>query len=624
MPPLETHGPDRCRTSLNCINYHDPTVSRTGQLMHYCCCNTCIAIRPGGELIREVQYEHCCRCIPRMILLRFSPLGTDSCCAARSVPMVFSDTDGDYISTYTGTLYGITVTAKIGERDIGTGTVVGTGTGDECAWHITAVRNDPAVDIELIYLADDIVASCLDVSGIEIGNVAGPNDCEGVLTLDNMEAERLPFLRREDLTGTGTSDDRLIELDPACGDCTQVCRTLCIDGAKTVDGARERVEFSWFDNGIDDRGWKYVAPNSDEYIIYLLESESGTGTKAGTGTDSACILSFSWVGGEDIPNRIIDLENGCSCGILESIVVDIATGFIIRCGFCTYWDFFCGQRRCVPPTLCAQIYVDNVFYPNFLLEWDEDTRCWVDDDVKLGTGTGTGTGTSTQNVSVCLSKNLAENCIITATIDNVQISDPVTLESSDEHTTNEFDPTSDFISESFEEYTEDTLTWMSISSQTDDCVVGICTSATPCVDECGSHPAVVTLTLIGTNEEPGGGPGCSIEMDLHFTQGFNWGIGLETYCEYVGFAFLGYCPQVSGPDLPRWVKAVLGDGKLSLFFYEGANNGYPCTDMSEIPIEETCDPYYGDSGVVATGLSDCCLNCDEAITQFQAIIVEGS
>lgn len=643
MPTIEeTHGPDRCRTSLNCPRYHDPAVSLDGKLMHQCCCNTCISIRPGSDLIREINYEHCCRCVPRLIHLRFTPASNDPCCKAASVPMIFAGPkEGeDFVSVYTGSLYGITVTAELGVLSgTASGTIIDTGTGTststDCIWRVTATRaTGTVVDLEVFYVVDDQTVTCLDVSAIVIGSVEGPNGCDGTLSLANMEAGRLPFIRRDDIdpyccgtadivgTGSGTGsartlESKLIELDPPCGDCTQVCSVLCLDGSRRLGGASERVEFWWFDNGVNDRGWRREDPIHGTETIFLVESGSGTATASATSTaESVCELDFDWSGDNGVANRAINVDNGCACGIKESVVIAIATGFVLRCGVCTYWQFFCGTCRCVPLTLCAQVYSNNTFVPNVLLDWDEPTRCWTG-NAEVGTGSPVGTSSVVQEVKVCIGPDDSGGCILTATIGGEQVGDPVARDCGTERISGEFDPSSDFISATFEESTADDYTWMIIQSQTDECTTGGC-DATGCSNECGSDPDVLTLTVIGENLEPGTFPGCSIQMDIHRWEVLTiTGTDLTSQCGYTGVKFIGVCDGE-----PKWVIANLIAGELTLAFRQGAV-GNACNAMESLfADEETCDPYLWDSGVIGTGLTECCMSCDEPITQFQIVITE--
>ena len=645
---VETHGPDKCRSSLACADFHEPVIDRMGSMQHCCCCNTCHSVRPGlqGD---SLDFLHCCRCLPRMILLQFTgSSGTGSgsgteCCRDTSVPMIYETTDVNGITTYTGTIYGYNVVAKVGRTSIGSASITGstgTGTGEDCFWHITVSGEGV---LNNAYIIDHVEFSCLDVANIELGEVVGPTGCVGSLSLANMKASRLPFLLRTDIgsvtslgaatgTGTGTSHRvEFIDLDPPCGSCTQVCSKLCVYGNRTVGSAREWVEFTWFDDA-EGRGWEYTPPSTGvNERIYL-----GNGADTGTGTGD-CTLIFSWPGSEVLDDRPIDLTNGCSCGIKEVITATDAgvetIGFTIRCGFCTCWEMFCGTCRCVPTELCVQTYIDNVFTPDVILSWNSVIHCWEN---SLGVGAG-----GDRSLLLCLESDSDGECSITASVDGAQVGQAASHSCGDEHPSRDFDPVSDFVSAFFEGDIDidgftgtatgsgtgtGNYTWISASSQLEDCRVGKCTSATPCADECGSHPKTLTATLAGWNDpildEPDITGSCDLEVTLHYWETVTWANGLDYTCGYIGIGFVGWCPQIIGPDLPKWVLVELGGGELNLHYGFGYPLGIPCDNMTALLLTESCDPYYGDTGVIVPGIMDCCASCGEEIQRFQVIITE--
>lgn len=636
VAPQETHGPDRCHTSLNCINFHDPTVDRTDPLINFCCCNTCMSLRPSdlGDITR-IKVLHCCRCVPRLIWLLFTPTDGDPCCKARSVPMVYTETDDDgFISIYTGSIYGIDIVAELGPLAAGTGSLVfpgtGTGTDDACAWHITAFKADE-VDIDITYIIDDITVSCLDVSQIVIGNVNGPNECSGQLALGNMNAERLPFVRRAEVdeyccddTGTGTGPTRFVTLDPACNDCTQVCYKLCVEGHLIFDQEDEYREFTWFDNGVDDRGWTYTDNDDVTYVILLTTGTPETGTGTGT-TTALCSLVFDWEGSEIIPDRDIDLTNGCSCGIKEVVTANVGLdtiGFTIRCGFCSYWDFFCGTCRCVPSTLCANFYLGGIFYKNILLVWDSTEKRWTNT-----VSTGTGTGTVAWDIVVSISADDDGNCVLTASADGEQIGETVAHDCGTEHLadgvkpgSNLFDSSNDIILTIFSGTVSDEYAWMAISSQNNCDFMGQC-AASSCGGECGSHPDTLTASIHGWNA-PGDAPGyygdCTVDVELYHVEIMDVS---DSYapCGYIGFKDIGICTG----GLTRTLRVMYYAGLVDLTYKDGDGDWQQCPDMYNLQMSESCDPLYSDSGEIAVALLFCCASCPEVVIQrFQVIITE--
>ena len=282
----ETHGPDRCRSNINCRDFHDPPVEITGERMNCCCCNTCLSVRPGirGD---KVDFRHCCRCLPRLMYLQFTPNDSEEdCCNSSSVPMVYGGTDEDEVSTYSGSLHGVGVTVTCGASD---------AVYDEyertCVWRVVAVQGGTTIaDDE--YEIDHDVISCLDVSAIDIVEAEGPNDCTGVYSLANMATGRLPFTEAIDDTY-----DKIIDIYPPAGECEQVCGKLCVYGNRMLGEVREYVEFVWFDNGVDDRGWWYEGDNGVEKI--LLQEVYGE-----------CVLHFDWTGSSVLDDCVVDMDRG--------------------------------------------------------------------------------------------------------------------------------------------------------------------------------------------------------------------------------------------------------------------------------------------------------------------------
>ena len=643
VAPKETHGPDRCRNSLNCINFHDPIVDRADPLISYCCCNTCMSLRPGDSSdITGIKVHHCCRCVPRLIWLIFSPLTDDPCCKSRSIPMGYAGTDDEsFLSTYTGSLYGMDVVAKLGPLATGTsslifpGTGTGTGTADACAWHIT-VSKDKITLIDITYIIDDITVSCLDVSQIAIGNVDGPNACEGQLSLGNMNSERLPFIRRTETdeyccddtgTGTGTGPTRFITLDPVCNDCTQVCYLLCIYGHLVFDQEDEYREFTWFDNGVDDRGWTYTDDDDVVYVIQLTTntSETGTGTGTGTGTTAGvCSLVFNWTGSEIIADRDIDLTTGCSCGIKEVITANVGLdtiGFTIRCGFCSYWDFFCGTCRCVPSTLCANLYLKDVFYSNVLLTWNSTDKQWTN-----SVSTGTGTGTVSWDIVVSLTANSDGDCILTATADGEQLGETVIRDCGTERISNEFDSSNDFILENFSGTISDEYAWMVISSQDNCNFMGVC-HASSCGGECGSHPDTLTANLHGWNtvdDAPGYlDQSCGFDIGLYHVERMQNYDGFY-FCGYIGFTSFLCWNALLQVYFTRTIMVQYYSGLIDVLYRDtGDTTWNKCDFMYNLTTTESCDPLYTDTGVIFMALVGCCLSCPtDTIQRFQIIITE--
>ena len=607
--PTYSQGSDRCRPTLGCLDFHDDADTELfGRCQHLCCCNTCLHIRPDS------QWAHCCRCVPRLIFLRFTPsYPGEECCVSASVPMPYTgthvDQGDDYpVSFYSGSLFGASVTVELGRFPD-----VAYSDTDNCYWHIVATKSGE-LDVDEYVEIDDDTVSCLTPPDIEIGEIEGPDGCIGTLSLAPYEVDHLPFVMREIENFSVEGDaypSEFIDLYPGCGDCTQVCSVLCVYGHKTLGGVVEFAEFHWFDDDPGgpstdlSRGWEYTDSTTDVlYTIWLYEDEYGD-----------CTLRFDWEGSGILDDRTIDGDRGCSCGIKEVVTAksgDQTIGFTIRCGYCTCWTFYCGTCRCVPRYLCVHTYIDDVYTPNQILTWDPDAFCW------------TGDG----DVTVCLVSGDDGGCELQVTIGYKTLETTLSRNCGPEHQSasmatggHTFDPNNDIISGAITEYDSDgeQLLWIGLSSLVDDCRMGYCTAASPCVDECGSHPTPLTVALHAWNEEPGYWLDCDLEVEVHYHEGYSWdGETLTPYCEYIGFAYVGL-----QDGTPKWVQVVIANGTITVTTWVGASHVGCHGRLHEEPfITEVCDPYFADTGEINVGVNDCCWGISTPITHFQITVSE--
>lgn len=607
--PTFTEGPDPCNKSLACLPLHDDPPELVGNLTRCCCCNTCFSVRPGAPDLIETNWTHCCRCVPRLILLQFIPDDPDEpCCAAASVPLTNGGTiDTPFpLTTYSGTMFGAAVTVELGRFEAGSGYGEIVEEGD-CGWRVVATKPADSLDVDKYFAIDHTTRSCLDVSGISIGSITGPAGCTGTLSLANYEVAHLPFVLRDNIQSTTELgvpyEPEFITLYPPCGECEEVCSKICVSGNRVISGPVETVEFVWFDDGGGVRGWTYFNESTQEReYIQLVEDAYGE-----------CTLAFDWTGSGPIDDQVIDQDRACSCRMKEVVTasVDLATlGFTIRCGVCTSWNFFCGTCRCVPLTLCAQTYIDDVFTDDIILTWDSSIMAWTDGyDLAIHVEAGDDGG-----------------CLLVPYVSGVALSVTATRDCGDEHQSElvgtlgkRYNANNDFISEEFIDVVYDSLVYIRISALIDDCKLGICTDATPCRDACGSHPQVLVVNAEAVNDEDPYAPDCNISITVYYWEGIT---DAGSRCGYTGFEFVGFCPQVEGPDLPMWVRADLADGKITFSFTIGSNTGVVCGDETDIPLSESCVPYLGESGWVNTGFTPCCWACETDITRFHITVTE--
>jgi hypothetical protein len=121
-------------------------------------------------------------------------------------------------------------------------------------------------------------------------------------------------------------------------------------------------------------------------------------------------------------------------------------------------------------------------------------------------------------------------------------------------------------------------------------------------------------------DEPGYECECDVEVELYYYDSITWvGESIDIECGYIGFIYLGDCD----PWGPTWAKVTLSDGGVAVDYGSivgGAINWISCVSAS---VSESCDPYYGDTGVIVTGITDCCWVCPDCIIQrWQITITE--
>ncbi len=362
---IESHGPDRCRGNLRCRDFHDSSgllPDEISGLYNCCCCDPCRYIRPNvaSSTDKPVPDHYCCRCVPRGIMLVFTPVDAqDDCCVEVALPMLHTLDDTNYLSVYAGSLFGVDVRIELG-RDVYDGT---------CVWRILATTSESQVLTDEQVIVDHEDVTCLSPPfGFSV-LIDGPQGCTegGLLSLGEYAKARLPFRRRPE----EPYHENFQELYPPCGECTQVCSDLCVRGTRHDNGPLEQVRFRWFEDA-GQRGWRYQAPGNDWFEkLYLKENEYGE-----------CVITpdLEESGPELFDELPIDLERGCSCEIYEIFSVPFVEelAFTIRCGVCTCWDWWCGSCRCLPRELCVLI-ITGVTAQRVVIVWDEENERWGDD-----------------------------------------------------------------------------------------------------------------------------------------------------------------------------------------------------------------------------------------------------
>ena len=582
-----SHGPDRCRGNLNCRQFHDDALpAEMTSLYQCCCCDPCRYLRPNTTLNtdKHVPVNYCCRCVPRGLLLVFIPDDEENlCCREYMYVMLYTrlDADNQFLAMYTGSMFGVTVTATLGRND-----------SDECVWTILIERYGEA-DVTETYTVDHSEITCLESpTALEV-SVVGPNNCPGTLILRDMEKAKLPF---QATYPEGPPDPKFIDLSyNPCGTCEQVCSMLCVSGSRH-GGQAESVDFAWFDNG-DTRGWIYD-PGGDAYLetIFLQEDEYGN-----------CQLVFDLEDGapENEHFEAITLGENCSCKMEEVACATIDGDTVcltIRCGICSCWKFHCGTCRCVPRVLCVTL-VQGLSASRHALTWD-GVDTW-------------GTG----DLQIHLRDDGEGGCAITASLygyDTSELSAPV--QCSRESITNMFDPSAEVITFSLEDSVQELIIFG--SSLLGNCARGTCNEATPCNDECGGHPDSLTITIRQWAEDgdTSGYPvDCSVSVTVHFweTADYADNDGVIKYsCGYVGWLHL---------DSPCCVvKVELRAGQIFLTTPLDLQTGCGITTAVVELTSEECNPYMASSDELlgVNLINEQCIGCLDQSYRSQVTVTE--
>jgi hypothetical protein len=576
--------------------------------------------------------------------LRFTPdeVGSGSgsgsgsgaeCCQYFSFPLHDPGDDSVGFMLYSHVVFGVTVTVRIG------------GAYDpevprSCKWIITATG--PGVDITKEWYVYDEEGSgsgsgsdgrgCLDPSDIEIGYITGPDGCTGMLEIVQSDVARLPFILRTaataiiSTTGSGSAFTHFVDVE--CGDCTQVCRVLCLTGTRTFGGDLEMVEFEWFDEGgsgsgsggAEIQGWQSAGGDR----IWLKENEQGE-----------CYLDFDWpgTGADQIPDTVIDLELGCSCGIKH--VVGAGSGansleFTLRCGYCTCWKFYCGTCRCLPRTLCAMGCLNDTPFEEEVLSWDSDVYGWVSDEM------GSGSGSGGPRLAVYVEADDQDRCIMVPELNGVSvgIENGVLLDCGTEHQSNawaplgqDYDPSNDFVGGDIFVDLDGDFVWMAWGNR-DECRLNDCEDATPCWQECGSHPlGPLTALLRGWNDSTQGDEegfddiDISVEVELYFYERYYWADDdqLRSECGYRGVLYVGECPN------SKYVIVEMGTGADDLLISTWFSGDETPIVRLEENLDESCDPYYGELIETSIGVTmDCPWACppNATIQRWEATVTE--
>jgi hypothetical protein len=268
-------------------------------------------------------------------------------------------------------------------------------------------------------------------------------------------------------------------------------------------------------------------------------------------------------------------------------------GLDYRIGRCGCWDFVCGNRRCVNRYFCGFVYVDRTLYRKILFTWDWTTKCW------LSSGGVDAFGYAMPfDMTICLQSDGAGGCQLLATYGGyggftllpIAVNDEDTVWS---HTFNGgnadgTDFITLFVQTSFDGNCED--------------FTASCTDATPCADECGSHPAVLYVSMTGFSDPYDPPPTltdvCTNEVEMIFYSRLVAIVdGVISYlCGYIGYSVVPsnwFNPATGLTEVED--QLLVFELNMAALTITRRRLVAPTTIINTdvVPVGETCVPYHG-------------------------------
>lgn len=328
---FQSDGPDRWH-GPNCLDHH--AGERTGWHDFLCCCNPCLYKRGAPSEIILNRRHTCCRCIPEIVFLTFTPdgYGDQTCCRSLGAPIFVSkvtdnDTDSTW-GTYAATWWDIDFTLTVGWAD---------SYKDSCVWRLvsTVLGIDETVEI------DHRTVTCLSVPAFTVSGDGYGGTCSGTYTFSNFDKVKLPFIKRT----LADPPDLIHELSEDCGVCHWACHKLWVRGKKRPGDLDWNFdEFVWDSSFVPTDTIKGVwnsTYNYGEQIKLVVDEYTGD-----------CQLKFfleDETGDNEYFDPItIDTYNKAGCDLSEETgIVDPygdALHLTISCAYCQYICMH-GKRR---------------------------------------------------------------------------------------------------------------------------------------------------------------------------------------------------------------------------------------------------------------------------------------
>lgn len=648
---VESNGPDRFNLTPGCYRHHAGV--RTGITDYCCCCDPCQYVRKN-EGASDPEDRFCCRCIPKIILAKFTPdessdsfSGSDEyCCRSIFDPMLaqVSLVGGVDVVSYSGSIVGHPLTVYISNRSMLSGSSSNSGSNSNsdsssesndgtCFWTILI----PSLGVEEEFVIDHRTVTCLGVPSVSVGNITAFEQCVGTVSLFNYTTVKLPFQVRDYGSDSDDHDELTVPFPEGfvCNGCDSLPRYICITKKHNHENRVRSPRIPWEIEWWRDFSWDY------DFVPYFSESSSDSGSLSTSNSDESgefilgrwshqpkdqsehiqylyliqdldgvCWLQpdfsapYNTFGEGEQWERTQFSGCGCQLKVLDVRPVDDPSppsipgqtiaedllGIDIRAGRCGCWDYFCGKRRCVPRWICGFVFVNGTVYRNILFTWKNSLKQWV------SSGGETLGGTEMPfSLSLTLEENEDGECQIVTSHEDYELN-AVVIGSYDTI----FAGTIQGKNAAGDDYFS-----LNIATSFDgDCKLLVtCGAATPCAENCGSHPDPLFLRMRGWSlpsdiPPPPVTGECVTEFELTYYQTvIVTSSSILTNCGYVGYAVvssLRFDPEL-GMSVPAvfLIKAELSMGSLRIT-RRWMEEPDVILFSETMPLQtETCDPYYG-------------------------------
>ena len=651
MPRIDTlresNGPDRFNITPGCARHHAGV--RTGIKDYCCCCDPCNYVRKN-ESASQPDERHCCRCLPKLILARFTATNGNACCRSAATPMVLqqSTIDGKDVILYSGSIAGHAITIYILSSTVDeyeySGAYSPGGYDAGCSWTISI----PSLGVYEHVGIDHTEVTCLGVPAVSVTGVTAYEGCIGTISLSNYSTVKVPFRtqRNEYLEPLSISVPFPYGFTHRL--CDDLPRWICVtkkhnrqneDWTSRVRSPKIPWEIEWARTFQWDEYWVPIAVGYGIHTQYDYSDDVWIlGRWTHSPDDETAFVQHLWliqeysgecflqpdfespqgalVINDETYSRVPLSSCGCNFKILDvrpvedpsppelpgqSLSTDLL-GIDYRGGVCGCWSHHCGKRRCVPRCLCGFLFVNGTLYKDILFTWSNAAKCWI-----AGGGVDLDGYAMPFDLMICLGQNEEGECELSVMYEDYIIA-PVTIGDLDTALSGTLEGRN---------YAGDDYFALNFTTAFDcQCKqLFFCVTATPCNTDCGSHPEILYLTLRGWSEAtdipaPPVTGSCTTDITLFYTQTVVVsGSGVLFGCEYRGYKVVSSTSydEFNNPTTEQFlIRATLSLGQLRvtrtrLLDMPALVDVFVESNMLTI---ETCDPYYGYYGV-EFGLRSC-------------------